>query len=196
MKRVVVLLLGLSLSSVALAASPQKQSEAKPAEKSQRDEPIYIESDSLSIDDAKGISTYQGNVLFRQGLATLRADTLVIHSRDRQEVEKIVASGAPAHFEQRSEAPNEDALGEAQRIEYIANKALVILDGQARFRQGDNQFAGNRIEYDSDKKVVRAGKSVAPEGGRVRIVIQPRGTSGDTNRAPNPSSSGEQGGQP
>jgi len=189
MIRVVVLLLSLSLSAVTLAAPPQ-------AGKEEQDEPIYIESDSLRIDDVKGISTYQGNVLFRQGTASLRADSLSIHTRSRQEVERIIASGgpgAPARFEQRSEEPGKDASGEAQHIEYIAPSGMVILDGQARFRQGDSQFAGNRIEYDSDKKVVRAGKSVAPEGqGRVRIVIQPRGAAGKSA----PSTGGEEGSKP
>ena len=170
MGRVVVLLLGMWLSVATLAATPQSGA------KSQRDEPIFIESDSLRIDDAKGISTYQGNVVFRQGTSTLRSDTLVIYSRNRQDVERVVANGAPAHFDQHSAEAGKDASGEALRIEYLAPKALVILDGQAHFRQGENQFAGDRIEYESDKKVVRAGKLVAPEGqgGRVRIVIQPR----------------------
>lgn len=156
------------------------------AAKSQRDEPIYIESDSLKIDDIKGISTYQGNVMFRQGTATLKADTLVIHSRDRQEVERIIANGKPAHFEQRSQEPGKDASGEALRIEYLAIKGLLILDGQAHFRQGDNRFSGNRIEYETENKVVKAGKSVTPEGkgGRVQIVIQPR--SADAEKAGQP----------
>lgn len=149
---------------------------AEPVAVSPRDEPIYIESDSLKIDDAKGISTYQGNVLFRQGMATLKADTLVIQTRNRQEVETIVAKGTPARFDQKSPEAGKDVSGEALRIEYVAPKALVILDGQARFRQGENQFSGNRIEYEAEKKLVRAGKSVAPDGqsGRVHIVIQPR----------------------
>lgn len=167
MVRVMVVVLGVCLSLMAAAAEKELL---------QRDQPIYIESDSLKIDDVKGISTYQGNVMFRQGTATLKAETLEIHTRDRQDVERIIARGSPARFEQRSQEAGKDASGEAQRIEYIAPKMLVILDGQARFRQGENQFAGNRIEYESDKKVVRAGKSVAPDGqgGRVQIVIQPR----------------------
>ncbi len=141
----------LGLCSLAAAA-------AEPVAVSPRDEPIYIESDSLKIDDAKGISTYQGSVLFRQGLATLKADTLVIQTRNRQEVETIVAKGTPARFEQKSTEVGKDASGEALRIEYVAPKSLVVLDGQARFRQGENQFSGNRIEYEAENKVVRAGK--------------------------------------
>lgn len=144
-------------------------------EKKHNEEPIFIESDSLKIDDKKGVSTYKGNVTFRQGTASLHADEIVIYTKARQEIEKIIAEGNPAHFEHDAEDDNKDASGEAKRIEYHAVNAIVILDGEARFRQGDNQFAGNRIEYEFDKKLVRAGKSVAPnDEGRVQIMIQPR----------------------
>lgn len=154
----------------------------------QRDQPIYIESDSLKIDDLKGVSTYQGNVLFRQGSATLHADALVIHSRDRKEVERIVASGKPARFEQKAEDGGREALGEARRIEYVAPRSLVILDGDASFRQGDNEFAGNRIEYEVEQRVVRAGKAATPGGqeGRVKIVIQPRSADASNDQGEKP----------
>ncbi len=139
----------------------------------QKEAPIYIESDSLRIDDTKGISIYQGNVVFRQGPDTLRADRLVIHSRQRQEIEKIIATGSPARFDHDAELVEESSWGEAQTIEYHADESLVILNGEARFQQGDNLFSGNRIEYEADRKLVRAGKSVAGEG-RVRIIIHPR----------------------
>ncbi len=170
-----VLLLSAAFTWPTLAAEEQQI-------KTQRDEPIYIESDSLSIDDTKGISTYQGSVSFRQGTASLKSDTLTIYSRNRQEIERIVAKGTPAHFEQKSADVSKNASGEALNIEYVAPKSLVVFDGQASFRQGENQFTGNRIEYDADKKVVRAGKSVAPDGksGRVKIVIQPRSANVDS----------------
>lgn len=139
----------------------------------QRDEPIFIESDSLKIDDVKGISIYQGNVIFRQGPDSLKADELVIHSSEQQQVDKIIATGRPARFDHDAELHEEKSWGEAEAIEYYANRSLVVLNGSAHFQQGDNQFSGNRIEYESDKKLVKAGKNVAGEG-RVQIVIHPR----------------------
>lgn len=158
---------GLLFALLALLAMPLAAVER------QKEAPIYIESDSLRIDDTKGISIYQGNVVFRQGPDTLRADRLVIHSRQRQEIEKIIATGSPARFDHDAELAEERSWGEAQTIEYHAAESLVILNGEALFQQGDNRFSGNRIEYESDRKLVRAGKSVAGEG-RVQIIIQPR----------------------
>ena len=156
----------LLLSSVLIAADEQG-------------EPIYIEADSLDIDDSKGVSTYSGNVHFRQGTAKLWADALVIYSPQHQDVERLIASGKPARFEQTGIEDKEDVSGQAKRIEYHAKESLVVLDGDAQLQQGENQFAGSRIEYDADKKVVRAGKLVSGDKGRVVITLQPRNTDED-----------------
>lgn len=153
----------LLVLSSAVAVEPQPQ-------------PIFIESDSLKIDDAKGISLYQGNVVFRQGPDSLKADELVIYAEQRQEVKKIVATGKPARFDHESELAEERSWGEAEKIVYQAQTSRVVLSGGASFQQGDNQFSGNRIEYDADKKLVKAGKNGAGEG-RVQIVIHPRNIS-------------------
>jgi len=144
----------------ALAAEPEPQ-------------PIFIESDSLKIDDAKGISVYKGRVVFRQGPDSLKADELVIYTEQRQELKKIIATGKPARFEHQAEQAEERSWGEAENIVYEAQTSRVVLNGNASFQQGDNQFSGNRIEYDANKKLVKAGKDEAGEG-RVQIVIHPR----------------------
>lgn len=157
------LAVGLALLlTTAMAAEPEPQQQ-----------PIFIESDSLKIDDAKGISTYKGSVVFRQGPDSLKADVLVIYAEQRQEVKKIVATGKPARFDHQAELAEERSWGEAEKIVFEAQESRVVLNGEARFQQGDNQFSGNRIEYDSDKKLVKAGKEGAGEG-RVQIVIHPR----------------------
>lgn len=159
------LAVGLTLLlTTVMAAEPESDPEQQP---------IFIESDSLKIDDAKGISTYKGRVEFRQGSDSLKADVLVIYAEQRQEVKKIVATGKPARFDHQTELAEERSWGEAEKIVYEAQQSRVILNGEARFQQGDNQFSGNRIEYDSDKKLVKAGKTGTGEG-RVQIVIHPR----------------------
>ncbi|MBI3772384.1 MAG: lipopolysaccharide transport periplasmic protein LptA [Gammaproteobacteria bacterium] len=140
------------------------------------EQPIYIESDSLDIDDTRGVSTYRGNVQFKQGGNQLWADEVVIHSRDRRELDKMVATGKPARFHQ-APAPGkaQETNGEAEQIEYQAMQGVVVLDGTARLSQGDNVFTGNRIEYETEQRLVRAGKATSTQKpGRVKVVIQPR----------------------
>ncbi|HHJ80398.1 MAG TPA: lipopolysaccharide transport periplasmic protein LptA, partial [Candidatus Tenderia electrophaga] len=155
------LALGLALMlTTAVAVEPEPQ-------------PIYIESDSLKIDETKGVSVYQGRVIFRQGPDSLQADKLVIYAEQRQQIKKIVATGKPARFDHQAELAEERSWGEAEKVVYEAQSSRVVLSGEARFQQGDNQFSGNLIEYDAEKKLVKAGKSGGGEG-RVQIVIHPR----------------------
>jgi lipopolysaccharide export system protein LptA len=175
---VVALLLSLTTAG---AAEPEQKPE-------QKKQPIYIESDSLNIDDAKGISTYTGNVVFRQGADTLHADELVIYSEQRKELKRVVAKGKPARFDHVDELPSQTSWGEAGEIEYLADKSLLILNGDARFQQGDNQFSGNHIEYDSERKLVKAGSNGGNGAGRVQIVIHP--DKGDAETQDTPPASG------
>lgn len=140
------------------------------------EQPIYIESDSLDIDDARGISVYRGNVQFRQGGNQLWADEVKVYSKDRRELDKIIATGKPARFHQ-SPAPGkeQETNGEAEHIEYQSVQGIVILDTHARLTQGENIFTGNRIVYETERRVVRAGKAADEKvPGRVQVVIQPR----------------------
>ncbi len=135
--------------------------------------PIFVESDSLLIDDKKGLSTYRGDVVFRQGGDRLQADVVRIFAPQRQDVQKIVAEGKPARFEHKASLPEEkDAWGRAERIEYHLDKEIIIFHGDAFFQQGDNQFSGPRIEYSAATQRVKAGNTKT-DNGRVHIIIQP-----------------------
>ena len=152
-----------------------------------RTEPIHIESDSLDIDDVKGVSAYRGNVVFRQGPNRLWADEIVIYVRDREALEKIEAKGQPARFRVVPETGEEAASGEADLIEYRDAAGIMLLKGHARVRQGGHELAGDVIEYDTAKRTVRGGKQVdAQARERVRVTIQPRQAQPETDASPAP----------
>lgn len=141
---------------------------------------IYLESDSLTIDDVRGLGIYQGNVVLTQGGRQIWADRVVVHSRDREGIESIVSTGQPARFRflppaNEGEAPPEEVTGQAERIEYWAAKGLMLMVGEARLMQVHNEFSGNRIEYHLDTRTVKAGQTPSAKGteGRVKVVIQP-----------------------
>ncbi len=142
--------------------------------------PIHIESDSLDIDDNRGISTYRGNVVFRQGGSYLWADEIVVYIQNRQALEKIKALGRPARFKLVAESgggrqSQTETVGEAELIEYRDEAATLLLKGQARLNQAGNRFSGDVIEYDTQKRIVRAGRAVDSESkGRVKVTILPR----------------------
>ncbi len=72
----------------------------------------------------------------------------------------------------RPAADKPEIQGTSQRVEYDVAGAKVIMSGGARLVQGQDTFAGDRIEYDLKGDVVRARG--AGDNGRIQFTIQPR----------------------
>ncbi len=132
---------------------------------------IQIESDEALLDDAEGISSYNGNVIVSQGLSKLEADRLLVSAEDRR-ISRIEAWGSPAHFVQQDNAAAPATHGYAQSIVFEAKDSLLIFTGQARLLQSENSFAGERIEYDILKRAIRA-QGDESVGSRVKIQYHP-----------------------
>ena len=138
-----------------------------------KDQPIHIEADSLDIDDVHGVSIYRGNVQFLQGRRSLAADEVTIHSVEHARVEKVIAVGNPATFRQQPGLGEEEAHGVASRIEYYVQEERLYFQDAAHLWQGENEFAGSRIEYDAKAERVKASKGSDGKG-RVQVILQPR----------------------
>lgn len=158
--RVVLCVLGLGWAGGAHALSSDK------------DQPLNIEANTVEIDDKAGVSVYKGNVTATQGTLVLDADIVTIYSPKR-ELDKVVAEGNPARYKQRPDNKDADVRAKAQRMEYYADKEKLILLEGGHLWQGQDEFSGNRIEYDTRRDVVNASMSSSGKE-RVRIVIQPR----------------------
>lgn len=148
----------------------------------QSDAPIRVNADHARLDEGAGKATYTGNVIVRQGKTTLTAEEVILH---RQEgiLKRIEATGQPAHYTQpaRNERPSTDA--KARVIIYSANDNRILLRQQAVIRQAGNVFRGERIDYDTAKRVVTAtgGDADNDPDGRVEMIIQPGNSDGDDN---------------
>jgi len=148
-----------------------------------RNEPINIEADSATLHEKMGSSTYRGNIHLQQGTLHLHGDTMTVQMHDDR-IEKIVLTGSPATYRQRSDNATEDQHAEAGRIEYYATEERLVLLGGARIWQsGDQEFSSERIVFNLADNTVNAGGGSADD--RVRIILQPR-KSGDTEPAPVP----------
>lgn len=147
---------------------------------SDREQPIHIEADSVEIDDVERVSTYRGNVLYTQGSIRLTADVVTLYYDESRELERFRAEGEPARFRQRPEGHEEDMRAQAQLIEYFASSERVVLHHGAHVWHQGNEFAGERIQYDAARDMVKAQKGESEEG-RVQVIIQPQqdGRSGD-----------------
>jgi len=133
--------------------------------------PIKIESDSASLNDETGISTYIGNVIISQGQTRLEADNISVNSRNRQ-ITSIKAIGTPAHFVQHDAIKDTLTHGYGDTIIYVSQDETLKFVGHAKFVQQENAFSGEQIEYDILKKAIKA-QGDETIGTRVKVQYQP-----------------------
>ena len=164
------------------------------AERADRDKPMQVEANRISIDDAKKIQILEGDVVVIKGTLALRADRVVI-TEDQYGFQKGTAFGGKdglARMRQKREGMEEYIDGEAERIEYNTNTEVAELFHRAWVKSGQDQVRGDYIWYDaiSEKYLVTAGQNRDPKAPptRVRAVIQPRNK---TAQAEQPAASGQ-----
>ena len=160
------------------------------AERADRNKPMLLEANRVSIDDAKKIQILEGDVLITKGTMTLKADRVVIRE-DQYGFQKGTAFGGKsglARFRQKRDGKEEYVEGEGERIEYNTNSEVVELFHRAWVKSGEDQVRDDYIWYDaiSEKYLVTAGENRDPKAppGRVRVVIQPKGKDSEAKPAP------------
>ena len=161
------------------------------AERTDRNQPIHLEADRVSIDDAKQISSFEGAVQLSQGTMTIRGDKIVV-TQGKNGLKHGVATGHLASFRQKREGFDEYVEGYAERIEYDSNSETVDFFGQARMQRGHDEVRGDHITYNSRTEIFQAlgsapkdsGQNAGTIGnGRVRVIIQPKYKSAPVNPA-------------
>lgn len=148
------------------------------AEAADRDKPIELEADTVTVNDAKKISTYSGTVILTQGSLVIHADKLVVHE-DSEGFQHSTSTGSPTTFKQKREGKNEYMEGSAQRIEYDGRMDKVQLYTKAWVKRGEDIVHGDYISYDANAEYAEViggvkSESGGPGSGRVKAIIQPK----------------------
>lgn len=150
------------------------------AERADRDKPIQLEAQKVTVDDAKKTQVLEGEVVLTQGTLVIQADRVIV-VEDQYGFQKGTAfsgKGGLARFRQKKEGKDEYIEGEAERIEYNTRNDVAELFHRAWVKSGEDQMKGDYIWYDSisEKFLVTAGESRDPKAPppRVRAVIQPK----------------------
>lgn len=143
---------------------------------------MTILSDTAEIDRRAGTVIYEGNVVLTQGTLKIEADRLLV-LRDGDSLEKAVAEGEPAHYEQQIEVGKPITTAHGNRIDYYTIERRITLRGEAELQQDGNLFSGDLITYDMISETVKAsgnkintetiGDSETTSDGRIKVVIQP-----------------------
>jgi lipopolysaccharide export system protein LptA len=160
------------------------------ADRTDRDQPINLESDRLVANDAKKVSTFEGHVVVTQGTLVIRAEKIVVR-QDDQGFQHGTATGNPATFRQKREGYDEYIEGEALKIEYDAKIERVEFLDCARLHRGSSEdVRGNYISYDQKTEYFtvesRANTSQPCSDARVRAVIMPKKSEPAPTTAPAP----------
>lgn len=151
------------------------QAHALPSDKN---ETIRGAADKLTVDQKNGIATYTGAVIIQQGTLVISADSIVIHTNADNDVEKMVAQGNPARFQQQPEKDQGLVTAAAKQITYTPDNQRLLLIEDASVEQNGAVMKGPRIDYDLVKEVMKAaGGNSSADGNaeRIEIVIPPKG---------------------
>ena len=149
------------------------------AEKADRNKPVNLEADRVTIDDAKQTALFEGNVMLSQGTLQIRGDRMEVH-QDKEGFRRGTTWGKPAYFRQKREGYDEYIEGRAERIEYDGRVETMQMFNRAQLKRGPDEVRGNYISYNASTEffqVTGSGVQAAAPGtseGRVRAVIQPK----------------------
>jgi lipopolysaccharide export system protein LptA len=171
------------------------------AEKADREKPIHLESDRVTVDEAKQVAMFEGNVVLTQGTLTIRGDRMQVR-QDDEGFRYGTTWGNLAFFRQKREGFDEYIEGWAERIEYDGRADKVQMFNRASMKRGQDEVRGSYISYDAVSEffqVIGGGTKAATAGnpdGRVRAILQPKPKSKPPAAAPVPLTPAEKLGTP
>lgn len=143
-----------------------------------REQPVNIEADRVTVDDRNKVHTFEGNVVLTQGSLVIKGDKLVVtQGADGFQTGIATANGDRlATFKQKRSGTDEIVDGEAERIEYSSRTERAKLFNRARVTSGGDEVRGHYIEYDAltENYLVNSQPGTRNGDNRVRVVIQPK----------------------
>lgn len=162
--------------ALVIAAFLSSQSAVTLALPGDKNETIRGSADNLTVDQKNGIATYTGAVKIQQGSLVITADSIVIHTNPDSSVEKMIATGNPARFQQQPEKDQGVVTAAAKQITYTPSNEHLVLIEDASVEQNGAVMSGPHIDYDLVKEVMKAAGSNGASGAgqRIEIVIPPK----------------------
>jgi lipopolysaccharide export system protein LptA len=152
------------------------------AQQKSAEEIAHFAADHVALQGESGTTIYTGHVKMDQGTTHLIAEKVVAYKNEQGEIDKIVATGNPAHYITLPENQTDPVYATGDTIEYypLVRKAIIIGHGQVT--QAENSLKGSYIIYDMVRATVRSLPSAGEESS---ITLQPWNLPG--NKKTNPS---------
>ena len=162
------------------------------------DLPLEIDADSSDCGTNLENCTLTGNVVIKQGDATITADRLYSISENQWELsdnisidqtginisanqakialaerqlQSFTLIGSPVSFRYLV-GESSKANGQANNISFDLNNRMITLDGNAQLLEDGNELKGEHIEYDLVAERLKADNQGIGDG-RVRLIFEP-----------------------
>lgn len=141
-------------------------------------QPIHVQADTADLDNNKGVLVYRGNVIITQGSMKVLGQVVTITRNKNGGIDVMTSQGNPAYYEQKPSADDPVVKSYASTIQYQVAKKLVIFTNNAKVIQKNNVFTGDKIVYDTARKLITAGNKSSADGqptrpGRINMVLEP-----------------------
>lgn len=126
------------------------------AQNNQELEATNIDADSWSSNLKTGETLFTGNVRMQHGAFLIQAESLTAF-KNNDVVEKAIASGSPASFEQQATDELELVRASGNTIEFIDKQGhqSILISQNARLQQGNITAAGSEIKITLEDGVVQ-----------------------------------------
>ena len=132
---------------------------------------IFIESDSMHIDELKSISTFSGNVILKYGALSLSSDKIII-SRKNNNISLIQAFGTPALFNFEDElTENNKITGNSEEILFNSEDQTILLIGNANIESIDNTITAHSVLFNLSTRSINLKGDSNSSSERVRVKI-------------------------
>lgn len=131
-------------------------------------EAIQIKADHAELDEKAGLTTYSGDVELDQGDLRIRADKVVIKTRNNA-VTEVIATGKPASY--RDTENGKPLFAQGSTIHYQLAKDFIQLIENASLEQDGSVIRSERIDYDLKTRKVKARGDTGNNGKPERVIV-------------------------
>ncbi len=122
---------------------------------SDRDKPVHLHANAISIDQTSGHSTYRGGVLLRQGSLRITANRATA-VRTGEALQFVLAHGTPATARQLLEEPPHEIIIRGETMRYDASPRRITVRGDVTVDRGRDRIHAEELTYELDGKRLEA----------------------------------------
>jgi len=117
-------------------------------------QPAMYKANQAKCQEKNNLCIYTGDVKFNQGTSAMDAPNILVYRDNSNIIQKILATGTPAHYQTINDQTKKPLNATAQKIEIFPLQNLMTLTGTAEIDEEQNKFTSDYIKYDIKKQTI------------------------------------------